>query len=559
MRKILVAAVLLLGMSRLQAQDLENIGKQKPFSINGALDIRGIGYSSKGIQARRSPFMYVLSGSPTLSFYGIAIPVSFTYSEQDRSFRQPFNQFGLSPTYKWATAHLGFRNVSFSPYTLAGYTMLGAGAELTPGKLRFGFMGGRLNRATTVDTTTGALQPYSFSRFGYAARIGYGTEDNHFDLSFLSAKDREKDFKGNLATSTLRPAANVVIGGDLKLTFLKKLFVFADGGVSIYTRDFNSSIEIATDSLKILKTIGKLIPLNGTSEYYLAYSGGLGYRSQSFGIKVQYKYVDPDFQSMGAYFFQNDIKNITVSPSFNALKGKLRLMGSFGVQEDNTRKQKQATTRRVIGLANVSWDIDEKFGIDANYTNFSATSEPTVALVQNKYLLTQTTSNISVNPRLVLSNASTTQVFLLSYNLSNLVDINDETKLTNTINSSVALINHNITLNKIGLTLMSGINYTVNKLPENKIDNTGFTLGASKGLLKNKLLLSSSNSYVISQMPQGKYTILNLGGNVTYVPFPKHRFSLRVNSLHNKPEEGSAGGLAEFSEFTGELGYTLSF
>lgn len=538
------------------AQDLEAIGSQKPFAVNGSLDVRCIGYSVNGIAARRSPFMYMISGSPVFSVYGISIPLYFTYSEQDRSFRQPFNQLGMSPTYKWATVHAGYRNLTFSPYTLAGHTMLGGGVELNPGKLRLGFMMGRLNRATTIDTTTGAVQPYSFSRHGYAARIGVGTEDNHFDLSFLSARDAEKDFKGDLATSLVRPAANVVLGGDLKLTFAGKFFVFADGGISVYTGDRYSSIALFTDSTRLLNTVNRLIPLNGTSEYYMAYSGGLGYKQDNFSLKAAYRYVDPEFRSMGAYYFQNDIKNLTISPTLNMLNGKLRLMASIGIQDDNTKKQKQATTRRVIGLTNLSWDINEKLGLDASYTNFSSNSEPVVALVQNKYLLTQTTANISVSPRMVLANARNTQMILLSYNNSNLKDVNEETKIQNNINSTVALLNYNITLNRPGLTLMSGVNYTVNKTAEGDMDNTGFSLGASKAFLKNKLQVGMQNSYVMSALPQGNSNILSLGGTATYQPLPKHRMNLRINSLKNTYAESTG---ADFSELTAELGYTLSF
>ena len=500
--------------------------------------------------------MYMISGSPVFSVYGISIPLYFTYSEQDRSFRQPFNQLGMSPTYKWATVHAGYRNLTFSPYTLAGHTMLGGGVELNPGKLRLGFMMGRLNRATTIDTTTGAVQPYSFSRHGYAARIGVGTEDNHFDLSFLSARDAEKDFKGDLATSLVRPAANVVLGGDLKLTFAGKFFVFADGGISVYTGDRYSSIALFTDSTRLLNTVNRLIPLNGTSEYYMAYSGGLGYKQDNFSLKAAYRYVDPEFRSMGAYYFQNDIKNLTISPTLNMLNGKLRLMASIGIQDDNTKKQKQATTRRVIGLTNLSWDINEKLGLDASYTNFSSNSEPVVALVQNKYLLTQTTANISVSPRMVLANARNTQMILLSYNNSNLKDVNEETKIQNNINSTVALLNYNITLNRPGLTLMSGVNYTVNKTAEGDMDNTGFSLGASKAFLKNKLQVGMQNSYVMSALPQGNSNILSLGGTATYQPLPKHRMNLRINSLKNTYAESTG---ADFSELTAELGYTLSF
>jgi hypothetical protein len=541
------------------AQDLETITKQKPFDISGAIDIRGIGYSANGIQARRSPFMYVISGSPTISIYGIAIPLSFTFSEQDRSFRQPFNQFGMSPTYKWATAHLGFRNITFSPYTLAGYTMLGVGVELNPKQFRFGFMAGRLNRATTVDTTTGAIQPFSFSRFGYAGKIGYGTEESHFDLSFLKAKDKEESFKGDLKNSQVRPAENFVLGADLKLTFAKKFFVFADGGFSLFTRDFNSNVEINVDSTRLFNFANKIITINGTTEYYVAYSGGIGYKDKNLSVKIAYKKVDPNFQSMGAYFFQNDVENISVSPAFNLLKNKLRLSGSLGIQQDNTKKQKQATTKRVIGMANVSWDINDKFGVDASFVNFSSNSEPTVALVQNKYLLAQTTKNLSITPRLILANEQTTHVLLLSYNLSNLVDVNAETKTTNNINSSVAFLNHNLTFNKMGLTVMSGVNYTTNKLSIGTINNLGFSLGASKGFLKNKLQFSTNNSYTISTLTQGKSTILNLSANATYQPFTKHRFNLRFNSLNNMPDDSANGTQPKFSELTGELGYTLNF
>lgn len=538
------------------AQDLETLGSQKPFTVNGSLDVRAIGYSVNGIAARRSPFMYMISGSPVFSVYGISIPLYFTYSEQERSFRQPFNQFGMSPTYKWATLHAGYRNLTFSPYTLAGHTLLGAGAELNPGKLRLGFMVGRLNRATTVDTTTGMVQPYSFSRHGYAGKIGFGTDDNHFDLSFLSAKDREKDFKGDLETSEVRPAANTVLGGDLKLTFAGRFFIFADGGISVYTGDRYSTVALFTDSARIIKTISRLMPLNGTSEYYIAYSGGLGYKEKNFSLKAAYRYVDPEFRSMGAYYFQNDIKNLTVSPTLNVLNGKLRLMASIGIQDDNTKKQKQATTRRVIGLTNLSWDFNEKLGLDASYTNFSSNSEPVVALVQNKYLLTQTTANISISPRLVLANARNTQMILLSYNNSNLKDVNEETQIQNNINSTVALLNYNITLNQSGLTLMSGLNYTINKIAEGDIDNKGFSLGASKAFLKNKLQVGTNNSYVLSTLPQGKSNVLSLGGTASYRPLAKHRVNLRVNSLKYTYEEGAGNG---FSEFTAEVGYNLSF
>src|SRR4051812_8689127 len=121
----LIAVLLLIPSIKGSSQQLDNLSGQKPVTVSGNVDLRGIAYSASGIPARRKPFSYILSGNTNIGFYGFDIPLSFTVSEQDRSFSQPFNQFGLSPRYKWLTLHFGYRNLSFSPYTLDGYTMLG--------------------------------------------------------------------------------------------------------------------------------------------------------------------------------------------------------------------------------------------------------------------------------------------------------------------------------------------------------------------------------------------------------------------------------------------------
>ncbi|MEQ8338575.1 MAG: hypothetical protein RIA62_14560 [Cyclobacteriaceae bacterium] len=45
------------------------------------------------------------------------------------SFQQPFNQYGMSPTYKNVTAHIGFRSMNFSRYSLAGHLFLVPGLK----------------------------------------------------------------------------------------------------------------------------------------------------------------------------------------------------------------------------------------------------------------------------------------------------------------------------------------------------------------------------------------------------------------------------------------------
>ena len=140
-KNILLITMLLFNTSFwASAQDIDNLVHAKPFVISGTAGL-GLGtYSSSGISARAKSFSYLFSGSPVVSIYGIAFPLSIVVSDQQKSFTQPFNQYGVSPHYKWITVHGGWRSLTFSPYTLAGYNFLGMGVELNPGKLRAAFM-----------------------------------------------------------------------------------------------------------------------------------------------------------------------------------------------------------------------------------------------------------------------------------------------------------------------------------------------------------------------------------------------------------------------------------
>ena len=126
------------------SQDLSSLSGQDPFRINGSVTAKLQFYGTDKENPSRSPFMWYLQGNPVITVYGIVLPFSFRVSEQQRDFRQPFNQFGVSPYYKWVKLHLGYRSHNWSTYSLAGHSIAGAGLELTPGKFQVGLATGRL-------------------------------------------------------------------------------------------------------------------------------------------------------------------------------------------------------------------------------------------------------------------------------------------------------------------------------------------------------------------------------------------------------------------------------
>lgn len=172
-----------------------------------------------------------------------SIPLNFVLGTDQRNYRQSFNVAGISPSWRWATLHLGYRNVHFNPFTLAGHSFLGGGLGLYPGKFRFEAIYGRFQRLVPADTVvlvdnhTLYATP-AYERWGYAAKIGLGSKRNFVDLIFLDARDKSESppvyMPANVETT---PAENTVTGISSKFSFGKKWAWVTDAGFSLYTRD----------------------------------------------------------------------------------------------------------------------------------------------------------------------------------------------------------------------------------------------------------------------------------------------------------------------------------
>jgi len=163
LRGLLFIVSLMIISGEINSQDLakimeiKNITKKKPFEFGGRVAI-GAGYFNSNASVKRTaPYNWFVSGSPYVTIYGINISITFTYSETGRSLSHPYhyNFTGASPYYKWATMHVGFRNLNFSEYTVSGVMFNGVGLELNLGKFRFGAFYGVFNPAVEVDSTDG--------------------------------------------------------------------------------------------------------------------------------------------------------------------------------------------------------------------------------------------------------------------------------------------------------------------------------------------------------------------------------------------------------------------
>lgn len=537
------------------AQDLENIAEVKPVELSGSFAVFGSYYNVNGIDPRRKDFSWYITGNPLLKLYGIEIPFSLTISEQERSFRQPFNQFGITPTYKWAKAHLGYSNLTWSPFTWSGQTVLGGGLELNPGKFRFGILYGRLNRAVEENLTSPETITPAFKRMGYAAKIGYGTETSHVDVLFLKGKDDSNSLQTIPTKTEVLPGENIVAGISSKMKFTTNLFWDVDVAASIFTRDTRALALTENDAT--IHKFKSLLLINSSTQLYGAYQSEIRWEEKKYKIKAKYRRVEPDYQSMGAYYFQTDIENITLEPSAYLLQNKLRISGSFGQQHDNLLNQKAFTTKRFIGNVGLDWNISNTFGFNANYANYSGEQGKGLKIPNQATQQSYVSQNMLIMPRLTFVKEKITHFHTIMANRQWLTDKNPNTaKLTE---YQVDNLNYtsSIIFNKIGLTL--GANYLLSIFDSDTNLNrlNGIGISASKPFFNNKLVSSLSANGTQQTLNQQKFAdIINVTVQNTFKINDHHGFSLLGVFLNNTAKTNTA---VSFREYNIDLGYTYTF
>lgn len=546
-----------------RAQTNPPTGKASPVKVSGGLNAYAGFYTASGIAARNQLSPFGLSGSVTVALPGgISLPFSAVLGNQGSSFRQPFNQFGVSPTYKWATIHAGYRNVSFSPFTLAGHTFLGGGVELNPGKLRLGAVYGRFNKAISTNLAEPDIIP-AYGRTGYAVKVGYGKPGNYVDLIMLRAKDDSASIVSvpQSVSQTVTPAENLVVGLTTRLLIVKHITVELDGALSAYTRDVRSSLVSAEGSNPVTRFFGRLITPRLATQLTQATQAAIGYRVQNAGIKLQYKRIDPNFQTMGAYYFQSDIESYAIAPNLTLMDGKLRLSGSYGIQYDNLANNKSARTGRKIGSLVVSYNPATAFGIDVQLSNYGISQQAGFRPLIDTIRLAQNNLSATVNTRYTLQKEDVLQVFTLTTTYQKLSDLN--------ANTAGQTENNNINLNlgyfyqqtTTGWGFNGMLSYTQTQLPiaigdtNRTVRFFGPTLGATQSFFEKKLTTSLNASYLVNQQSGITGKVMTVSANGGYQVAKRQTLNVSLNYLNSNT------GIQEqtFNELRGNLGYGISF
>jgi hypothetical protein len=563
--KVFFAVFLLGSGNSFFAQNLEKIGKKEMVKVNGGLNFNSIFLQTNNPNSTRSPFSWYMNGNINISILDWSIPFTYSYSNQHSTYSQPFNQYGITPTYKWIKVHAGWCNMSFSPYTFSGYPFLGGGVELNPKSWKFALMAGRLKKAVEYDAINETDRDMSFTRIGMGAKAGYEKKGYGLNIIWFQAKDERSSLHYIPPSTQIQPQENTVVSANAKAPITKFFNAEAEYALSGFTR--NSFADEASKGT--INKLPYLFKTRVTSQFFTAFKSSLNFNSKIFSCGVNYERIDPDYKTLGIYYGNNDLENITLSPQLRLLKSKLNLSFNAGVQHNNLNKEKLSTMNRVVGSGNISYQPDPKWNMNASYSNFTSYSrnrpandpfyQPSIADTMKFYQVSQN-ANATINHSFGKKKVKHSITLTSCYQVSRQQIGSMQTEPTTTINGNVAYGSQFVPA-KTMISISANANET--KAFNNVIFFFGPGLMISKSFLGNTLMMSFGSIYNLSTTNhKNNGTLLNERLNIGYSPKVKNKkygrptLSLSANYV---TKFNTPANTKTLSEFTGNVNLGYAF
>jgi hypothetical protein len=552
--------------SQAYSQNLESIGKEKPLSITGGISANQIFYKTYGIDSRRDPYSYYLSGNVNFSLYGWNVPLSFSFSNQNTSFSQPFNRYSVHPMYKWITGHFGYTSMSFSPYSVNGHVFLGAGIDVAPeGKWKLSALYGRFLKAVEMDTTKENVKP-AYKRMGYGVKAGYGNGGNFADLIIFHAQDEINSIRSIRDTLSVLPEENLVISIAAGKTFFDHFVLKSELAASALSRDSRIS---ETNNDSPLAKAHFLYKPRLSSSYYKAFKTSFDYQLNGYTIGVAYERIDPQYRTLGAYYFNSDLENITANGSAAILEGRMNVAMSMGIQRDNLGKSKISTMRRTVGSVNVSYMPSQKLNFSGSYSTFQSYTNIRSQFVNINQLtpfdnldtlkFTQLSSNATLSSMYSFGrNEQRKQNLNLNLTYQKAADKQGNVQQNSGMQFYNVNIAYAVSIVPQNMTVSVSLNSTLNEGAGMSSKIFGPTAAVNKSFFDKKLRTTLSTSYNNTFISgENVNTIINVRLNGSLTLQKKHAITLSLVRVSRDTKTESSS--KSFSEYTGTLGYSYAF
>ncbi len=509
MNKIYTTKSLLLTILLLSAlfknkgisQDLSTIKDKEMLTINGNLSVdQMFNPQIWDNTTSRDPYSYFIVGGLNLSLYGFSMPLNFSYSNQNIGFTHPFtfNQFGAQPSYKCVKTYVGYNSVSYSPYTLSGHQFCGFGFELAPPHtpVSVGLVYGRFLKATEFEPP---LNLPAYKRLGVGVKASASLPKANFNTSAFYAWDEPNSIQILPDSLGILPKENLALsfeGGAIPFDGLNLMLSI---GNSILTDDKFSAISNER------KFWGGLYPARNSTSSYWAYKMGVNYSIPQGTMGVSYEQVQPGYNTLGAYYFVNDLENITLNTAIRLLDGKLNLKENFGVQRDNLNDQKIFANTRLVGAGNISYSPSQSLNLNSSFSSFTSYTHlrsvfdhiNATSPYENLDTLnfTQVNRSTTLGITYAFGDESLKQTSNISLSGNQSLNKQEDTNNGNNLTFINAAITHAISIPMSGWSFSASTFYSTNSNPLGVSNTFGPFVSSSKSFIDGKVRITLGTAY----------------------------------------------------------------
>jgi hypothetical protein len=542
------------------------IAANKKLKITGGINTSAT-YTKSTAGNLRDPFVYNIAGNLSFSWMSITIPVSMNFTNAGFSYSYQYprlpSRLSIHPKYKKLQAHIGDFSMNFSPYTMSGFQIVGGGLDVQNIK-KWSFSGfyGRFQKSVEfIPNNANTLAAYA--RYGYGFKASNNGKKIQTVFSAIRIQDKENSLILKPDSLNIFPKSNIALSLQNKLDVIKNLKLDYEVGVSFLTNDVRSEPTAPLFHQKLVKGI---IPSNASTNFYKAFKTNFTYSIGSSNVGLGYERIDPNYQTLGAYYFTNDFENITASFAQQLFKGKLNLSWTAGLQKDDLLKEKAGSSRRLVMAINSSANFSKKFTSSFSYSNFQSFTnmKPQFQLLNqltpydnldtlNFRQLTQS-GNISMN-YLIETSKDRSQVFNINLNLQDSYD--EQAGVVSKGNASQFYnLAANYTYTKVpsSTNISVGFNATYNTIAKNNSTTAGPTLMLSKMFFNKKLRANLTGAYNLSLQKEGnKQQVYTARANAAYTLFKKHQLGWSSTYMNRTINSKKA------NDFSTSINYSYSF
>ena len=504
------------------AQDISQIAKSDPLIITGAVGTQNTYYHSSIGDGYASPLSNMVFLNLNISVYGISMPFSLYYSNDNLDFNYPHISFNLNPRYKNWTGYIGRGSMAYSSYVM-DMSFNGIGVEYDDGKRwRFGAFYGQLRNAINDDPSDPAARNPQYKRLGWGFKMGYGDAANYIDLYLLRAYDRLNSIDEQWQ-QYIAPQENIVLGLKGNVQPVKFLNITANAAASLFSTDTRAD---KVDN----KTADRWSTVFDTRYSSMArFAGDISATLSLQGINasVFYRMIQPDYLSLGTYYMSNNYQALGINLS-TTLLNNVSLAATFSGQSDNLTDRQLYTTRGYVYSAMAATRIGHNYNLTASYSGYTQSQGDGTAKVNDTTKVDRIMQSFSLTPSASFDSDTYSHTVSLTGSITDNKDRNKFATGESDVTSWALGLGYGLGVKPWDTDFMLNLSHQVSDGYQTTYTSDVASLGASRSFLKEKELSLGATLSLCYNKIKDQSKSLSMGGDLSvgYTLNKVHVFSL---------------------------------